>query len=70
MPFLGLVEVVGRLPSLYFAVYVPVVGLFIVLRTSSFFQLGSKYLSAPVACMHATFLLGSMPPMYAILDFL
>jgi hypothetical protein len=68
MPFLGLAEVVGRLPSLYFAMYVLFVGLCVVLRTSSFFQLGSKYLSMPVACLHAPLLLGIMPPMSAILD--
>ena len=68
MPFLGLAEVVGKLPSLYFAVYVPVVGLCVVLRTSSFFQLGSKSLSAPVACLHAALFLGVVPLMSAILD--
>jgi hypothetical protein len=68
MPFLGLAKVVGRLPSLYFAVYVPVVGLCIVLQTSSFFQLGSKSLSAPIVCLHVALLLGVVPPMSAILD--
>jgi hypothetical protein len=68
MPFLGLAEVIGRLPSLYSAVYVPIVGLCVVLRTSSFFQLGSNSLSMSVACLHAAFLLGVVPPMFTILD--
>jgi hypothetical protein len=68
MPFLGLAKVVGRLPSLYFAVYVPVVGLCVVLQTSSFFRLGSKSLFVPIACLHVAFLLGVVPPMSTILD--
>jgi hypothetical protein len=68
MPFLGLAEVVGKLPSLYFATYVPIFGLCIVLRTSSFFRLGSKSLSAPVVCLHAALFLGVVPLMSAILD--
>ena len=68
MPFLGLAEVVGRLPSLYFAAYVPIVGLCVVLQTFSFFQLGSKFLFTPIACLHDAFLLGVMPPMSTILD--
>jgi hypothetical protein len=68
MPFLGLTEVVGRLSSLYFAVYVPVVGLCLVLRTSSLFRIGSNSLSVLVACMHVSLLLGAMHPMSAILD--
>jgi hypothetical protein len=68
MNFLRLAEVVGRLPLLYFAVYVPVIGLCVVLQTYSFFRLGSKSLSMPVVCLHAALLLGSMPPMSAIMD--
>jgi hypothetical protein len=68
MPFLGLDEVVGRLPSLYFAAYVPIVGLCIVLQTSSFFRLGSKSLSTPIACLHASLLLGVVPPISEIMD--
>ena len=68
MPFLGLAEVVGKLPSFYFAAYVPIVGLCIFLRTSSFFRLGSKSLSVPVACLHAALFLGVVPLMSAILD--
>jgi hypothetical protein len=68
MPFLGLAEVVGKLPSLYFSTYVPIVGLWIVLQTSSFFRLGSKSLSMPVACLHAALFLGVVPLMSAILD--
>ena len=68
MPFLRLAEVVGRHPSLYFAAYVPVVGLCIFLRISSFFRLGSKTLSVPVVCLDASFLLVVVSLMSAILD--
>jgi hypothetical protein len=68
MPFLGLVEVIEILPLLYFAACVPVVGWCIVLEISSFFRLGSRPSTAPVAYIHATFLLGDVPLMPATLD--
>jgi uncharacterized membrane protein len=68
MPPLGVVAVIERLPSLYFAVCVLVVGLCIVLQTSLFFRLGSRTSVALVAHLHATFLLGVMPPMSTIMD--
>jgi hypothetical protein len=68
MPLIGLDEVVRRLPSLYFVAHVPVVGLCVFLRTSSFFRPGSKSLSVPVACLHVAWLLGVVPPMFAILE--
>jgi hypothetical protein len=68
MPFLGLVEVVGRLPSLYFVACVLVVGWCTVMEISSFFRLGSRPSAAPVAYLHATLLLGSVPPMPTTLD--
>jgi hypothetical protein len=68
MPFLGLFEVVGRIPSLYFAMFVPVVGLCIVLEISSFFRLGSRPLSTPIVYLHVSLLLGVVPPMPPTLD--
>ena len=68
MPSLGVVAFVERLASLYFAVYVLVVGLCVVLQTSSFFRLGSWTSVALVAHLHVSLLLGVVPPMSAILD--
>jgi hypothetical protein len=68
MLFLGVVEVVGKLSSLYFAVCVRVFGWCVVLEISSFFRLGSRPSAAPIAYLRATFLLGVMPLMPATLD--
>jgi hypothetical protein len=68
MPSLGVVAAVERIPLLYFAACVLVVGLCIVLRTSSFFLLGSQTLVVLVAHLHADFLHGVVPPMSAIMD--
>jgi hypothetical protein len=68
MPFLGLVEVIGRLPSLYFAACVPIVGQCVVLEISSFFRLGSRPSATPVAYLRATLLLGVVPPMLGTLN--
>jgi hypothetical protein len=68
MSFLGLVEVVGRLPSLYFAVCVLIVGRCVVLEISSLFRLGSRPSAASVAYLRVALLLGVVPPMLATLD--
>ena len=68
MPFLGSAEAIGRLPSLYFVAHVLVVGMCVVLRTSSFFLPGSKSLSTPIACLHASWLLGVVTSMSTILE--
>jgi hypothetical protein len=64
---LGVVEVIERLPSLYFAACVPVVGWCVVLEIASFFQLGSRPSTVPVAYLHVSLLLGVVPLMYAIM---
>jgi hypothetical protein len=68
MPSLGVVAVVERLPLLYFATCVLVVGLCIVMRTFSFFRLGSWTSAALVEHQHASLLRGDVPPMSSILD--
>jgi hypothetical protein len=68
MTFLGLVEVVGRIPSLYFATCVLVFGRCVVLEIFSFFWLGSRPSTAPVAYLCVAFILGVVPPMPATLD--
>ena len=55
---LGVVEVVERLPSLYFATCVPIVGGCIVLEIASFSQMGSRPLAVHVAYLHVTLILG------------
>jgi hypothetical protein len=64
---LGVVEVIERLPSLYFAACVPIVGRCIVLEIASFFQFGSRPSVVPVAYLHVALLLGVVLLMSAIL---
>jgi hypothetical protein len=64
---LGVVEFIERLPSLYFAACVLVVGRCVVLEITSFFQLGSRPLAVPVAYLHVALILGSVPLMSAIM---
>jgi hypothetical protein len=68
MPSLGVAAVAKKHPLLYFAVCVLVVGFCVALRTSSFFQLGSRTSTTLVAHLHDAFLLGVVPPMSAIMD--
>jgi hypothetical protein len=64
---LRVVEVIERLPSLYFVACVPIVGWCVVLEIASFFQLGSRPLVAPVAYLHVALLLGAMLLMSGIM---
>jgi hypothetical protein len=64
---LGVVEVIERLPSLYFASCVPIVGRCVVLEIASFFLLGSRPSAVPVAYLHVTLLLGTVLLMSVIL---
>jgi hypothetical protein len=68
MPSLGVVVVAEKRPLLYFAACVLVFGLCIALQTSSFFRLGSQTSVVIITHLHASFLLGVVPPMSAILD--
>jgi hypothetical protein len=64
---LGVVEAVERLPSLYFAACVPIVGRCVVLEITSFSRLGPRPSVAPVVYLHAAFLLGVLLLMSTIL---
>ena len=67
MSFLALVEVVERLPSLWFGLCGSVAGLCATLETSSFFQLVLRSSDAPFTYLHVAFLLGGVTPMPATL---
>jgi hypothetical protein len=68
MSSLALVEVIERLPSLYFESCASVVGPCVVIKTSSFFQLVLRPLVVPVTYRCAAFLLGAATPMPVTMD--
>jgi hypothetical protein len=68
MPSLALVEVIKRLPSLYFESCGSVARPCIFLETSSFFQLVLRPSVVPIACLCAAFLLGAATPMPVTMD--
>jgi hypothetical protein len=67
MPFLGWVEVIGRLPSLYSEACESAIGLSVALEASSFSLQVTRPSVAPIDFHLRTSPLGAATPIYAIM---